>query len=60
MVVLVLAATLAGVFYWSGYRHAPAGQPPLVSLNPGNVGEFERSFDEARTDARLVLLVSPT
>jgi hypothetical protein len=54
--VVILAIT----FYIWGSSSIPPGQPPLVSLNEGNISEFQQSFNNAVSDARIVLLLSPT
>jgi hypothetical protein len=53
-------AILAVAFYLWGSRSTPPGQPPLVSLNEGNISEFQQSFNSAVPDTRIVLLLSPT
>jgi len=52
--------TLAVTFYLWGSSSTPLGQPPLVSLNEGNITEFQQSFNAAASDTRIVLLLSPT
>jgi hypothetical protein len=54
--VVILAIT----FYLWGSSSTPPGQPPLVSLNEGNISEFQQSFNDAVSDTRIVLLLSPT
>jgi hypothetical protein len=58
--LIVVVTLLAAAFYLWGSSHTPNGQPPLVSLNQGNVTNFQHSFDAAAADTRLVLLLSPT
>ena len=58
--LIVVVTLLAVAFYLWGSSHTPTGQPPLVSLNPRNVTNFQQSFDAAAADTRLVLLLSPT
>ncbi|MFZ0761284.1 MAG: hypothetical protein WAM69_15155 [Candidatus Sulfotelmatobacter sp.] len=58
---LVFAVVILAVaFYLWGSSSTPPGQPPLVSLNEGNTSEFQRSFNAAVSDTRIVLLLSPT
>jgi hypothetical protein len=58
---LVGAFVLVAIaYYLLGSSHTPSGQPPLVSLNQGNVTQFEQSFDARADSTRLVLLLSPT
>jgi hypothetical protein len=54
VMVLVVA------FYLWGASSTPPGQPPLVSLNEGNISEFQQSFNATVSDTRIVLLLSPT
>ncbi len=58
-VVVGVAAGIAG-WYSLQPRHTPAGQPPLESLNPQNLSEFEKAFNDSPSSVRLVLLLSPT
>jgi hypothetical protein len=58
---LVFAVVILAVaFYLWESSSTPHGQPPLVSLNEGNISEFQRSFNAAVSDTRIVLLLSPT
>jgi hypothetical protein len=58
---LVVAFVLVAVgYYFWGSSHTPPGQPPLVSLNQGNVTQFQQSFNADAGSTRLVLLLSPT
>ena len=58
---LVFAVVILAVaFYLWGSSSTPPGQPPLVSLNEGNISEFQQSFNAAVSDTRIVLLLSPT
>ena len=56
--ILVVLIVLA--LYLRTPGAAPAGQAPLLSLNPTNFAEFERTFDQNSAVPRLVLLLSPT
>jgi hypothetical protein len=58
---LVFAVMILVVaFYLWGSSSTPPGQPPLVSLNEGNISEFQQSFNATVSDTRIVLLLSPT
>ncbi|MGH9730884.1 MAG: hypothetical protein ACRD4A_04235 [Candidatus Acidiferrales bacterium] len=39
---------------------APAGQPEMVVLSSKNIQQFRSAFNRESSDARLILLVSPT
>ena len=56
----VVVSLLVVAFYLWGSNDTPPGQPPLVSLNHGNLSNFQQSFDAAAGDTRIVLLLSPT
>ena len=54
LLVVVLVASFTGWYLWGLQGTA------LISLNQGNLSRFEQSFDQNGTDARVVLLLSPT
>jgi hypothetical protein len=57
----ILAVALAGLLvYVYGGSQAPPGQPPLASLTPQNVAEIRNSFNTAKDDVRVLVLLSPT
>ena len=58
--LIFTVALLAVAFYLWGSSHTPPGQPPLVSLAPANVTDFQQSFNATPADTRIVLLLSPT
>lgn len=58
--LMVAVGVLAVALYLWGSNQTPLGQPPLVSLNQGNVTNFQQSFNAAAADTRIVLLLSPT
>ncbi|MGH9351288.1 MAG: hypothetical protein ACRD2G_03875 [Terriglobia bacterium] len=57
--ILAVVGTLA---LWSARqpRRTPSGQPPLESLRPANLSDFQRAFNGSRSSVRMVLLFSPT
>ncbi|MCL2824503.1 MAG: hypothetical protein FWD57_10975 [Polyangiaceae bacterium] len=57
--VFAIAILAVGFYFW-GSSSTPPGQPPLVSLNEANVSQFQRSFNTAFSNTRIVLLLSPT
>jgi len=58
---VVLAAALIGVlFYLYGGSQVPPGQPPLESLTQQNLADAGNSFNAAKDDVRVLVLVSPT
>jgi hypothetical protein len=54
-----LALALLAWHVW-GPSHTPLAQPPLTILTAGNSERFEKAFNDAPENARLVLLLSPT
>ena len=61
--ILAIPAALllgAGLFYFYGGHTAPASQPALVNLTAQNLSTVESAFNEAKDDARVLVLLSPT
>jgi len=57
--ILSLAFVGALVSFYSGGQ-VPSGQAPLQSLTPQNLTEIKNSFNAAKNDVRVLLLLSPT
>jgi hypothetical protein len=58
---IIAAAVLIGTLvYFYGAGRTPSGQPPLVPLSAGNLSSIRDSFNAARADVRVLLLLSPT
>jgi len=55
---VAVALGLAWNFLWSA--HTPHGQPPLTYLGSDALGQFQDRFDQASSNVRMVLLLSPT
>jgi hypothetical protein len=51
---------LAALFYFYGGSQTPSGQPPLRSLTAQNAGEIRDQFNAAKSEVRVLLLLSPT
>lgn len=61
--LIALAAALVAVgalFYFYAGHQTPTGQPPLAELNNANFASFAQSFNVAKDDVRVLLLLSPT
>ena len=58
---IAVALFLMALFYYA-YEGgtAPAGQQPLVSLNPGNFEQLRLEFNDAQGAVRIIALLSPT
>lgn len=57
--LFAIAIVVVGFYLW-GSSSTPPGQPALVSLNVGNVSQFQQSFNAEARNTRIVLLLSPT
>ena len=62
---IVLALAGLAILLLAGYvalrpRHTPDGQPQFVSLEPENLADFQRQFNDAAENVRVLLLLSPT
>lgn len=55
----IIAALLIVWYLWLS-KGTPPGQPPLTSLTQNNFDHFKNDFNDAKDEARLVLLLSPT
>jgi hypothetical protein len=55
-----VVAVAAAVYLFYGQHNTPAGQPALLSLNPGNFSTLKESFNSAPRSVRLIALLSPT
>jgi hypothetical protein len=51
---------IGALLYFYGGSQTPSGQPPLARLTTENVSQVERAFNAAKTDVRLLVLLSPT
>ncbi len=62
LLTIFAAAVLlgAGLAYFYGGHTVPAGQPELLDLTPQTLSAIETSFNEAKSDVRVLLLLSPT
>ena len=54
----VVAALIASYFLLPS--HTPAPQPPMETLSAENFSDFLSAFNNDTSEARLVLLLSPT
>ena len=63
--ILVLTAILgvaAAALLWIALapRRVPAGQPPLVTLDPDSLASFRDAFNASPGEVRVLALLSPT
>ena len=57
----ILAMALIGALvHFYGGSQVPPGQAPLQSLIPQNLSAIKSSFNAAKDDVRVLLLLSPT
>lgn len=55
--VLPVLLAAAGLWYGLARSRAPQGQPPLAAME---LGALQSQFNQAVTDTRVILLLSPT
>ena len=56
---IVIAAVAFGA-WWLLRPRTPKGQEPLMSLTAQNFGDFQKQFDAAAGQTRIVALLYPT
>jgi hypothetical protein len=57
----ILGTLLVGaLLYFSRGHQAPQSQPPLANLTAQNLADVKDRFNAAKSEARLLLLMSPT
>ena len=56
----VLGVLLVAAYYTYAPRHVPGGQPPLAEIGPQNFSDFQKQFNEASDQVRILVLLSPT
>ena len=57
---IIALVVLVALFYFYGGSQTPPGQAPLRSLTAQNIGEIRDEFNAAKSDVRVLLLLSPT
>lgn len=60
LAAILTLALIGALVYFYGGSQAPVGQPALQSLIPQNLSEIKTSFNAAKGDTRVLLLLSPT
>ncbi len=61
MVWIVVVVLAFGAFYYLyGGGATPKGQPPLMSLNAGNMTALKDAFNGSASSVRVLLMLSPT
>jgi len=58
-VVVAFIVVGAMIFFYAGSR-VPSGQPALARLTPDNLSQVQASFNAAKNDVRILVLLSPT
>jgi hypothetical protein len=57
----IAAIALVAVAYrYFGTHNVPAGQPPLVTLDPASFATLRADFNRFAGETRMVILLSPT
>ena len=62
-IALAVAVAIASAgFAWLRYapRRTPAGQPALFRLDAATLPAFREAFNAARSETRVIALLSPT
>ena len=57
---VMLSILGTSVWYLFGPGTAPEGQPPLLTLAPGNLSRLQADFNAAADKVRIVAVLSPT
>lgn len=60
LIAIAGLAVLGTAFYFYGGHQAPPGQAALTSLAPENVSDIKNAFNAAKSEVRVLLLLSPT
>lgn len=60
LATIAALTAIAALVYLYGGSQAPSGQPPLMRLTTQNLSEIQTAFNAAKTDVRLLVLLSPT
>lgn len=55
-----LLILLGGGTWFLAQPHAPAGQPPLVTLDTQSLGSLREAFNRDADHVRILILQSPT
>lgn len=56
----LVGVLLAAGLYLYGGGQTPPGQPPLQNVTDQNVADIKNAFNAAKSEVRVVLLLSPT
>jgi hypothetical protein len=56
----ILAVLVAALLYLYGGGQTPSGQPPLRSVTNQNIADIKNEFNAAKSEVRVVLMLSPT
>jgi hypothetical protein len=57
---LAVVAVGLGVVWYASRPVAPAGQPPLVTLDADSLGTLRSDFNGAAGGTRIIVLLAPT
>lgn len=60
LAAILTLALIGALIYFYGGSQAPAGQAALQSLTSQNLSAIKTSFNTAKGDTRVLLLLSPT
>ncbi len=60
LIAVGLIGLAAILFYFYGGHRVPSGQPQLAYLTPETFPGLQAAFNSAKSDVRVMLLLSPT
>ncbi len=60
LLILIFLVVFGTLYYFYGGHSTPQGQPPLVSLSPGDLTPIKTAFNASADSIRVVVMLSPT
>jgi hypothetical protein len=60
--LMLALLAIVGVIGWTQFatHDTPAGQPPLAYLDSASLATLKAEFNQAASETRLIVLLSPT
>ena len=60
VLAVVVLLVVAVVYRYFGTSQAPAGQPPLATLDAASLESLRADFNRSVAETRIIVLLSPT
>jgi len=60
ILIAVLIAVAAALYYFYGGHSTPKGQPPLFSFSSGDLTPLKAAFNASLPSTRVIVMLSPT